>query len=301
MSALALLLILISCVMHAGWNLVCKSKTPSAAFFVLSTGGSVFLMTPLYVYFIPRCGEVAPAVWGVLIATTVFQTGYFISLGNAYRLNDISLSYPLVRSLPVLLIPLTCYLIGYGKPISPLSLAGMGIVAVGCMILPLTRFTRAVFRQYWQYPLLFVLLAAVAITGYSIIDSKGMELLRGGPTPFSTVEAALFYISFQTAGIWLCLWLYVCCSRRETAHLRSIWKGSLRYPLMAGPATTVAYTLVLIAMPFATNVSYIMAFRQISILIGVYLGVAILKEKLTRLKMASTLLIFTGLVLAALG
>ncbi|MDR1283027.1 MAG: hypothetical protein LBK99_19720 [Opitutaceae bacterium] len=298
----AILLVLASCVLHAGWNLACKSKTPSAAFFVLSTGSSITVMTPLYIWFAPRLGEVPPPVWGLLIATGFFQALYYISLGNAYRVNDISLAYPVVRALPVLLVPLACGLLGYGKSLSALSLTGMVIIAAGCMILPLTALKVNLIRQYLRLPFLFMVIAALATTAYSIIDSQALALLKtDGAQVFPPVQAALFYIAFENLAILGFLLLHLLFSRRETFNFRIIRKESLRYPLMSGPASTTAYVLVLLAMQIASDVSYVVAFRQISILIGVVSGILILKEKLTHLKLTSTLLIFAGLVLTALG
>jgi drug/metabolite transporter (DMT)-like permease len=301
MNSIAIILVLISCVTHAGWNLVSKSRTPSAAFFALSTGSSLVVMTPLYIYFIPRLSQVPLALWGLLITTGFFQALYYISLGNSYRLNDISLAYPISRSLPVLLVPLVCFLIGYGKPLSMLAIVGMIITAVGCMILPLKVINTSVLKQYFQYSFLFVVLAAVGTTGYSIIDSMGLELLKTGAHPLSTLQAALFYIAFEDLLTVFFLWPYVGFSRREKINLRIICKRSLRYPLLAGPVVAITYSLVLIAMQFATNVSYIVAFRQVSILIGVLLGIFVLKEKSTPFKIAGTAMIFIGLVLAAVG
>jgi len=301
MNSIAIILVLISCVTHAGWNLVSKSRTPSAAFFALSTGSSLVVMTPLYIYFIPRLSQVPLALWGLLITTGFFQALYYISLGNSYRLNDISLAYPISRSLPVLLVPLVCFLIGYGKPLSMLAIVGMIITAVGCMILPLKVINTSVLKQYFQYSFLFVVLAAVGTTGYSIIDSMGLELLKTGAHPLSTLQAALFYIAFEDLLTVFFLWPYVGFSRREKINLRIICKRSLRYPLLAGPVVAITYSLVLIAMQFATNVSYIVAFRQVSILIGVLSGIFVLKEKSTPFKIAGTAMIFIGLVLAAVG
>jgi len=301
MNFIAIILVLASCVTHAGWNLVSKSKTPSAAFFAMSTSCSVVLMAPLYIYSLPHLGRIPPAVWGLLIVTGFFQALYFISLGNSYRLNDISLAYPISRSLPVLMVPLVCFLIGYGERLSFIAIVGMIITAVGCMILPLKVINASVFKHYFQYSFLFVLLAAVGTTGYSIIDSRGLELLKTGAHPLSAMQAALFYIAFEDLMTVFFLWPYVWASRREKINLRIIRKRSLRYPLLAGPVVAVTYTLVLLAMQFATNVSYIVAFRQVSILIGVLLGIFVLKEKSTPFKITGTVLIFAGLVLAALG
>jgi len=258
-------------------------------------------LTPVFLYFIPRLGQVPLALWGLLIVTGFFQALYYISLGNSYRLNDISLAYPISRSLPVLMVPLICFLIGYGKPLSLLAIMGMIVTAVGCMILPLKIINTSVFKQYFQYSFLFVVLASVGTAGYSIIDSMGLELLKTGAHPLSTMQAALFYIAFEDLATLLFLWPYVWSSRREKINLRIIRKRSLRYPLLAGPVVSVTYTLVLLAMQFATNVSYIVAFRQVSILVGVLLGIFVLKEKSTPFKITGTALIFAGLVLAALG
>ena len=54
-------------------------------------------------------------------------------------------------------------------------------------------------------------------------------------------------------------------------------------------------------MAFAANVSYIVAFRQISVPIGVVFGVWIFKEPGYTLKSVGITIIFVGLVLVATG
>ncbi len=296
-----MMLVLVSCFMHAGWNLACKVKTPSAAFFSLSTASSVVMMIPLYLYFIPRLGGVPPVIWGFLLATGFFQAFYYISLANAYRLNDISLAYPVTRALPVLLVPLVCLMVGHGKPVSAPSFMGMVMIAIGCMVIPLKALNLTFLKSYLQYPFLFILCAAVGTTGYSIVDSIGLELLKSDEKSLSMFQIALFYVAFENLAILGFLCPYVLFSRQETSRFHLIRKQSLHYPLLAGPASTIAYALVLVAMQMASNISYIVAFRQISILIGVILGIVILKEQPTPFKLASTFLIFSGLVLTVLG
>ena len=53
-------------------------------------------------------------------------------------------------------------------------------------------------------------------------------------------------------------------------------------------------------MMFASNVSYIAAFRQVSIPLGALLGILILKEKATHAKIAGVVIISIGLVVVAL-
>ena len=63
----------------------------------------------------------------------------------------------------------------------------------------------------------------------------------------------------------------------------------------------LTYGIVLAAMTHAKNVSYIVAFRQLSLPIGVFLGLVILKEQGSLLRFASVLLMVGGLVLVGTG
>jgi uncharacterized membrane protein len=61
------------------------------------------------------------------------------------------------------------------------------------------------------------------------------------------------------------------------------------------------YTLVLFAMYLARDVSYIVAFRQLSVPIGAALGVLVLREPLHRPKIIGIAVVTVGLLLVALG
>ena len=54
-------------------------------------------------------------------------------------------------------------------------------------------------------------------------------------------------------------------------------------------------------MGFVTNVSYVVAFRQISIPLGALVGVFALKEPRYRPKFAGVLIMFAGLILVGIG
>ena len=61
----------------------------------------------------------------------------------------------------------------------------------------------------------------------------------------------------------------------------------------------MAYALILIAMQYVTNVSYIQAFRQLSLPIGFLAGVLFLHEKSSATKIVGLTLILAGLVIVA--
>ncbi|MGN0871583.1 MAG: hypothetical protein ACI4UV_10390, partial [Victivallales bacterium] len=72
-------------------------------------------------------------------------------------------------------------------------------------------------------------------------------------------------------------------------------------PYLAGFFAGLAYLLVLVAMGYVTNVSYIQAFRQLSLPVGLLLGILILKERATFQKIAGLALILAGLTFVTLG
>ena len=225
---------------------------------------------------------------------------YFICLGNAYRTSEMSLAYPMTQSLPVLFVPVVTTMLGFGKPLSPLTLWGMVITALGCVVLPLNGLKWNQAKVLFNYSFLFIVGTAIGTTGYSIIDSEALGML-GSTSSFTPVRAALFYITFENIFMLPLLWAYTFLSRRDRIMLRVIKKRSLKAAIFSGPVAELTYAIVLLAMQFADNVSYIVAFRQVSIIIGFFLGVLILKEKSTPFKIIGTVMIFCGLILAKIG
>ena len=57
----------------------------------------------------------------------------------------------------------------------------------------------------------------------------------------------------------------------------------------------------MLAMGEVTNVSFVQAFRQMSLPVGVLLGVLILKERITRPELTGLILLLAGFVTVALG
>jgi drug/metabolite transporter (DMT)-like permease len=70
---------------------------------------------------------------------------------------------------------------------------------------------------------------------------------------------------------------------------------------VAGIASAVCYGLILISMAHVTKVSCVVGFCQLSIPVGALLGILIFKEPGHGPKYAGIAIVFTGLVLIALG
>lgn len=303
MTLLAILLITCSAFTHASWNFICKTRTPSAAFFLLLTATSILGCGAVSLTLFPAAFAALPLrLWLLLALTGIFQAGYYITLANSYRLGEISVAYPLVRSIPVLLTPVVTGICGFGNTPNSLAFLGMGLIFIGCATLPQERFSDLFrLKQYLSKAFLLILVTAVFITGYTVIDREGLRVLQGSNVVTGLFAIALLFITLENTMIGIFLLPYVLAVPAERAALGAFFRhGEYRWPLLASLLCTGGYLLVLAAMQLVSNVSYIVAFRQLSIPIGAAMGILLLKERAAVPKLAGLTLIFAGLVFVAL-
>ena len=71
-------------------------------------------------------------------------------------------------------------------------------------------------------------------------------------------------------------------------------------PVLAGIFASLTYGLIIIAMNYVDNVSYIQVFRQLGLLLGMGGAIIFLKEKVTVPKVIGGISVVTGLILSVL-
>ena len=302
MTLTAIFLILISAVVHVGWNLLGKRDHPTAAFLLVANTLGFLCLTPALIVFGDALAFFPSRVWWLLVATGFFQALYYASLAGAYRVGDMSVAYPLARSIPVVLVAVASLLLGKRADVSTPALLGIVLVVAGGILLPLRCFGDVHLSDYRQHATMLALLAAVGTMGYSLIDDYALRLLRDAPgLPVSPVAATMLFSFFEgvSSSAWLGAWLVV--QSRGRAEVRDVARAYLGRAWLAGFFIYFGYTLVLVAMGFVDNVSYVVAFRQISIPLGALVGVVILKEPRYRPKFVGVLIMFAGLVLVGVG
>jgi len=302
MTLTAALLLIVSALTHAGWNLFSKRDDPSLASFLLANIFGTLLVVPLLVYGRSEVAAIVAVFWPLLLLTGFFQAMYFTGLAFAYRTGELSVTYPLARSLPSLIVPALFFVVGRGGEISNLALSGMALIVVGGFLIPLASFNDFSFRRYRSGAVVMALVAAAGTAGYSLVDDYVLELIspRGGKLFAGAAFTALYYIGLQGATTIFWQGVTVVFNRQERAN----FSHKLKHPLssaMKGAVIFLTYTLVLISMGYVTNVSYVVAFRQLSIPIGLVFGLALLKERAGGPKLVAVLLLFSGVVLVGIG
>lgn len=296
MSATALMLVLVSVCLHAGWNVLGKSRVPSLTFFALATAAGGLALAPL-LWLGPPLGELPWRFWGWLAATGLCQTLYLGGLAWAYARGEMSVLYPLARALPVLVVPLvTVGLLG-SRVVNGWDITGFVLVVLGALCLPLANRQAFQLSTYMTPALGFALLAAVSTAGYSLIDKQALELMLAAD--YSSFTAGAVYIVLQALAT--CLWAVpiILMMPTERGRLPRLWASEKRRVLVAGLMIQATYGLVLVALAMTEEVSYVVAMRQLSIPLGVLIGIMWLRERATPFKLLGTGIIVLGLWLVA--
>jgi drug/metabolite transporter (DMT)-like permease len=289
MSSLALLLIVISAVMHAFWNLLVKRSRDKTVFIwwmFIASGSLMHLALPFAGPFPP----VSVPLLGLVVAGGACFVLYHLFNGRAYRSGDLSLTYPLSQT-SVVWVPLWGALL-LNERFSLLGLAGIALVVAGAGCVPLRALAwREVVRplRSLNEPAVMAALAAGFIYSVgSIIDKSAVT----GYDPFHFTYL-LVVCMFLLMSLNLARPRYRGRILAEWRHSR--WLILASGPIMMGSFVTFRYGLKL------APVSYAVPVRQVSLLVGVLIGTLFLGEECGRIRFTAALLILVGVALIRLG
>lgn len=302
MNLVALILITVSAVMHAGWNLLGKHENPDAAFFLVATFFGSVMLVPGVMFWFPLLPKISPHAWLLTALGGLFQALYYVTLAFAYRHGEMSVAYPISRSFPLVLVVLVSLALGKGAEISGLCLVGVVAIVGGSVLLPMARFRDVRLKTYANVSSMMALVVACTTAGYSVVDDVALSILvpaLEGDLRFCNIS--LLYLFLQNGFAIFFLMLMTLPQKKGRQRVGEIWRHRLRNTVIAGIGVTATYSLVLMAMTLADNVTYVVAFRQLSIPLGTVLGVLVLKEQRAMPKLVGISVISLGLVCVALG
>jgi drug/metabolite transporter (DMT)-like permease len=280
-SPLALSLLVVSAVLHAGWNLLLKQagEKQIATWWAL-VAGSV-CAAPLLV-FIPIS---IASVWPYLLASAVFEALYYLVLAQAYSQGDFSLVYPIARGAAPALLALWS-VIFLGERLRFFGGLGLALICLGLAVVG----GSAWFSQRAHWPgrasVLLALGVAVCISLYSVID--GAAVKHNPPAAYTVLELAAAAILLTPLTM----------RRYGWSAVKAEWKQHWRRLLLIGVLTVAAYLLVLTVYSVA-QVSYAGAIREVSIVIAALAGWGLLGEALGKVRVAGAGIVFAGILLIA--
>jgi uncharacterized membrane protein len=235
-------------------------------------------------------GQIPPQGWLCVGGSCLAHGLYLTFLIEAYDKGDLSIVYPLARSAPIFLVVWAVLFLG--ERFTSLGLAGIVVVIVGLYLLQVGESSLkgyiAALQALGSRPAQLALMAALFLSFGSVIDKVGVGLVH----PF--LYAVLF---MNLVALFLTVRLL---GRRSFRDLAWQWLSSKRRLLVVGLLGVPSYALVLVAMNLS-QVSYVIAARQVSVVFGVMLGIWLLRERHGRVRLVASAVICLGVVMIGLA
>lgn len=266
MTLVTLALVLLSAVIHASWNLWAKQVGQAArpvVFVWLLTAISSLLYAPVAIGMFTQ-GSWRPDASALLwvVGSGAIHIVYFFLLMRGYRVGDLSLVYPVARGTGPLLAAVAAVAL-FGERPTWLSAGGALLIATGVVVL--TWRPDATAQAKLAPGLRYGLLTGVLIACYTLFDTWGVK--RVGVPPL------LFYWGGEVARVLLTSPMVV----REGASIARLWREHRWRVIGIAALSPLSYILILIALRTG-EVGHIAPARELSILMGAYLGGRVLGE-----------------------
>ena len=289
MSGLSLGIVLVAAFFHASWNFLAKKSKKKIAFIwwflLIATIGYL----PMFLYFWPQV-TVSPAGWACIVATGILHALYFWFMGGAYERGDLSLVYPLSRGSGPLFVPIPA-IIFLQEQLAFAGIVGISLVILGIYFIHLKSFTVVSliepFRALRGSASVWALCTGGTIAGYSLVDKVGVGLVY---------PPVYIYLMFVISLLLLSPYVLA----KERAALKLEWLVNKGPVLIDGFLVLFTYLMILFAFRLS-NVSYVVAAREVSIVFSAFLGIIWLKEKHASQKIAGAALIALGVVFIGLS
>jgi drug/metabolite transporter (DMT)-like permease len=264
----ALVLALGSAVLHALWNLLLgRSRDVQAA-----TAATFVIAFAVAVPFAALWWHADRSVWPYALASTLLEVVYVVALALAYRGGEVSFVYPVTRGLaPVLVLGFAILWLGHhvsGSEVAGVLLVGAGVVLV-----------RGLGGGGDAQALVLTATLAVTIAAYTLVDRAGIQH-----------AGALTYFVLTLAG--------PCLVYPPLVGARAI-RRELGPPVLAAALANLgSFTLGLLALRHGSAAA-VLAVRSSSVLLATAFAGRLLAERVSRTRVAGSLLVFAGIALLA--
>lgn len=290
MSSLAFTLIVISALMHALWNMLVKRSRHKTVFiwwmFVASSG-----LFTLAISLVPGPFHRPSTETLLMVAIgAVCFVLYHLFNGRAYRGGDLSVVYPLCQT-SMIYVPIWGMIL-LGEHLSIRGVCGILLVIFGTYSIQMQRLSLdelvRPFRNLQSPQVRDALTAGFIYSIGSIAEKTGVRHYSPLHFTYILVLIMLFLMSFNM--------LRPKYRALIPEELRANWRLILwSGPVMMASFLTFRYGLNM------SPVSYAVPVRQVSIVIGVVIGILFLRESFGRIRFVSALFILAGATLIRLS
>ena len=288
MTSLAIVLVLSAAIIHASWNFLAKRAGGGPAFVWLFAALSTLIYAPvalLILYFKqPAIGLIGLFF---MFVSAVLHLVYYLVLQRGYSLGDLSMVYPLARGTGPMLSSLAAIIFFHERP-GFLAVCGIFLIIYSVFVLA---GGNRLFRSHNQqagWAIKYGIITGLIIASYTVWDKQAVSNLL--------IPPVLLDWSTSVARTVL-LFPYAIKKWDEVKHQ---WLVNKRYALGVAVLNPLSYILVLSALIF-TPVSYVAPAREVSILIGTFMGTQLLAEEDAKRRIIAACVMIVGVISLSLG
>lgn len=282
MPIIAILLLLISAILHTSWNLLIKQSEDKyiVTWWMVTIGGMFAILALLFTGLPPR------TMWIFALISVCVEATYFITLSYAYHDNDFSLVYPVARGTAPAFLAVWSFLFLH-ETLTTGGLVGLGMIIGGLIIIGVNTLMQSHVTHVHFTGVAVALFIALLISIYSIID--GTAVKNGYALP---------YVMSMFALVPLPITPFIFREYRWTRVKAALLNQPIRVPL-AGILGVLAYLMAVFSFSIAP-VSYAGAVREVSVVFGALTGWWFLKERMGGVRVLGAIVIFVGILVIAM-
>jgi len=282
MPILAIVLLLISAVLHTSWNLLIKqSEDKYIVTWWMVTIGGVFALVALFFTGLPP-----RSMWLFAIISICVEATYFIALSYAYHDNDFSLIYPVARGSAPAFLALWSFLFLHEKLTSG-GMLGLGMIIGGLLIIGINTLTQAHVTHLHFKGAAVAVFIALLISIYTTIDGAAVQ--NGFALP---------YVMSMFAFVPIPITPFIFREYKWERIKKTLTSQPIRVPL-AGVLGVLAYLMAVFSYSIAP-LSYAGSIREVSVVFGAFAGWWFLKEKMGGIRLLGAIVIFAGIIVIAM-
>ena len=267
-------LILFAAFLHAVWNIIIKSLDYSLAGIAVKVFFQSIIFFPI-IFFVPVPEGIT---WFYITCSFLLHSLYFILLGIMYDREDLTFIYPVARGCAPIFVTILSFV--FLKDSIPFfGLVGILVICVALFLISLSNLTKKIHLKTIGISIFIAFLISI----YTFSDGAGVR----------SVDNSLSFIVWNFfLGGWISIG-YVYLTKRE--DLFSLKIKDLILILSATIVSFTAYAIIIWSMKYEPF-GIVASMRESSIIFAPLLGLIFLKEKISPIRIISSILFFLGVV-----
>lgn len=287
MTLTSLFLVVLASFIHASWNLLVKRAASVGPVFLLAANVIACVVYAPWVLYLLVQGDGITWSWmGVafVLLSGLAHLGYSLCLQRGYNVADLSVVYPVARGSGPMLSTIGAVVI-LGETLTGQGVFGLVLVVCGIVLIA-TQGDPAVFmRPGGRIGVQWGTATGGFIASYTVVDAYAVKVLGIAPVVLDWFSNLLRIVLLAP--------LLIANPRRGIAAMRGYWWLAFG----VGVLSPLSYILVLTALTSGAPLSIVAPMREMSMMVGAFMGMLILRENVRPWRLAGCGVLIVGVIL----